>query len=126
MFKKMKILFSRIFSSLVDIDELFSRREKINSIEKNKLVLLGENSHLHRESFITNMQENRNKISIGKYSNIRGHLQIFKQGGEIQIGDFCYLGENSKIWSAQSIKIGDRVLIAHNVNIHDNNTNRIL
>jgi acetyltransferase-like isoleucine patch superfamily enzyme len=46
----------------------------------------------------------------------------FGHGGEISIGDYCYIGNNSKIWSAKKISIGHRVLIAHNVNIHDHNS----
>lgn len=122
MIKKIRILFTRFFSVLLDMNELHSQIEKSNSTKKINSVIIGENSILHLESSITNMQGDRNKIFIGNYSNIRGHLQVFKQGGEIHIGDYCYLGENSKIWSAQKIHIGDRVLIAHNVNIHDNNS----
>ena len=120
MIKKFRIIFTRFFSVLLDMNELNSQIGKSSSISKKKSVILGENSILHPEASITNLQGDRNKIFIGSHSNIRGHLQIFKHGGEIHIGDYCYLGENSKIWSAQNIYIGDRVLIAHNVNIHDN------
>jgi maltose O-acetyltransferase len=40
--------------------------------------------------------------------------------GTVIIGEYCYVGENARIWSCASIVIGDRVLISHNVNIHDN------
>jgi acetyltransferase-like isoleucine patch superfamily enzyme len=120
MIKKLRILLTRFLSGCLDFDELYSQQEKRARIEKNNSVALSENSFLHPESIITNMQNNRNKITIGRFTNIRGHLQVFNQGGEIHIGEYCYVGENSKIWSAQSVIIGDRVLIAHNVNIHDN------
>ena len=64
---------------------------------------------------------NRNHIKIGKSTHILGELFVFAHAGSIQMGDFCYLGENSKIWSSNSIKIGDHVLISHGVNIHDTN-----
>lgn len=120
MIKKLRKLLTRVLSGCLDFDELNSQKAKRDRSAKSKSVTLSENSVLHPESLITNMQNKSNKITIGSYSNIRGHLQIFKQGGEIQIGEYCYVGENSKIWSAESIFIGDRVLIAHNVNIHDN------
>ena len=47
---------------------------------------------------------------------------MFGSEGNIQIGSDCYIGDNSKIWSARGISIGDRVLIAHSVNIHDNDS----
>ena len=46
----------------------------------------------------------------------------FGQGGNINIGDYCYIGKNSNVWSAKDINIGNRVLIAHNCNIFDSNT----
>lgn len=50
---------------------------------------------------------------------MRGRLLTYGHGGQIKIGDWCYVGINSEIWSMNSITIGNRVLIAHNVNIHD-------
>jgi acetyltransferase-like isoleucine patch superfamily enzyme len=82
--------------------------------------MLGANSRFYIESSVVNLQKDKSKITIGNNSIVRGHLQVFKQGGSIEIGSYCYVGEQSRIWSAEKIKIGDRVLIAHNVNIHDN------
>jgi acetyltransferase-like isoleucine patch superfamily enzyme len=48
-----------------------------------------------------------------------GQLLVFAHGGEIQIGESCFIGEYSRIWSATAIRIGNRVLISHGVNIHD-------
>lgn len=50
---------------------------------------------------------------------MRGELLTFAHGGRIRIGDWCYIGELSRVWSACDIAIGDRVLISHGVNIHD-------
>jgi maltose O-acetyltransferase len=74
---------------------------------------------------IHNLSKNQDLISIGSHSVVRGELLIFAHAGKIEIGDNCYIGENSRIWSAASIKIGDRVLIAHNVNIHDTNSHSV-
>ncbi|RYE37966.1 MAG: acyltransferase [Sphingobacteriales bacterium] len=41
------------------------------------------------------------------------------------MGDNCYLGENSIIWSGESVRIGDNVLISHNVNIIDSNSHEL-
>ena len=43
----------------------------------------------------------------------------------IDVGDFCYVGENSKIWSAQHVAIGNRVFFAHGVNVHDNDAHSL-
>jgi acetyltransferase-like isoleucine patch superfamily enzyme len=52
-------------------------------------------------------------------------LLTFAHGGSISIGEYCYIGEQSRIWSSKQISIGNRVLIAHNVNIFDNLTHPI-
>lgn len=62
------------------------------------------------------------KITIGDNTLVRGELLNFGHGGNIQVGDFCYIGRETHIWSASNISIGDRVLISHNVNIFDNLT----
>jgi acetyltransferase-like isoleucine patch superfamily enzyme len=64
----------------------------------------------------------RESIVLGGHCHIRGHLLTFAHGGRITMGEYCFLGENSKIWSAAEISIGDRVLIAHNTSIFDNDT----
>lgn len=46
-------------------------------------------------------------------------MLTYAHAGEVTIGDWCYVGVNSKIWSMNSIIVGDRVLISHDVNIHD-------
>ncbi len=59
------------------------------------------------------------RIVVGENTHIRGRLLTFAVGGQINIGEWCYVGHNSEIWSMNHISIGDRVLIAHNVNIVD-------
>lgn len=61
-------------------------------------------------------------IKIGKNSAIRGRIVTFPNGGTVQIGSECYIGENTQIWSEKKIEIGNRVLIAHNCNIFDSST----
>jgi acetyltransferase-like isoleucine patch superfamily enzyme len=49
-------------------------------------------------------------------------LMTFAHGGRIEIGQWCFLGEGARIWSAVHISIGNRVLISHSVNIFDSLT----
>jgi acetyltransferase-like isoleucine patch superfamily enzyme len=66
-----------------------------------------------------NIRKIRSAVRVGRHSLIAGDLLTFAHGGEISIGEWCYVGAGSRIWSASSIRIGDRVLISHGVNIHD-------
>ena len=71
---------------------------------------------------IRNIRGDTNKIVVGQHTHILGELLTFAHGGEIKIGEWCYVGEGSRIWSAASIAIGNRVLIAHSANVFDNLT----
>ncbi len=72
-------------------------------------------------SKIINARKLPSSIKIGRDTTVRGELFLFAHDGCIEIGEDCYIGENTKIWSANKIKIGNQVLISHNVNIHDTN-----
>ena len=124
LFKKIISKLKKIMFSLVQ-DEEFIRVVNEKIIEQQikdylNLVSIGKKSRLYKQAEINNLQGNKKNIVIGENTHIRGSIQIFKQGGRVFIGDYCYIGENTKIWSASNITIQDRVLIAHNVNIHDN------
>jgi acetyltransferase-like isoleucine patch superfamily enzyme len=99
-----------------DIQLLERRRKEA----LGKVALIDETAWISEHSIIDNKHGLKEKIRVGKKSRITGDLLLLGNGGEIIIGDYCFLGPDSRIWSAKKITIGDRVLISHNVNIHDN------
>lgn len=110
-FRRLK---SRILSRLVqEID-----RERSGGQGADHYVL-GAGSALLPEGEIHNFSGNPGDISIGRDSHVRGRLLTYGHGGKITIGDWCYIGVRSEIWSMKLVEIGNRVLIAHDVNIHD-------
>ncbi len=92
------------------------------SIKSSGNCIVDKSAILYKEAEIINNVGEKNKIIIGKNSHIRGQLLTFGHGGDISIGDYCYVGRNTYIWSGKKIKIGNRVLISHNCNIFDNDT----
>ncbi|HEX2268802.1 MAG TPA: DapH/DapD/GlmU-related protein [Pyrinomonadaceae bacterium] len=80
---------------------------------------------LHPTARIDNILRNPEAMVIGAQTHIRGQLLTFWNGGKISIGKWCYVGEGTRIWSQSSISIGDYVLIAHLVDIHDTNSHPI-
>lgn len=80
---------------------------------------------LHPGARVVNNLRAPDAICVGANTHIKGELLTFAHGGSIRVGDYCFLGEHSRIWSARSVEIGDRVLISHNVNIFDNATHPI-
>lgn len=68
---------------------------------------------------VQNILGEKDAIRVGAHSNICGHLLTYGHRGRISIGDYCFVGPRTEIWSMASIRIGNRVLISHDVNIHD-------
>jgi acetyltransferase-like isoleucine patch superfamily enzyme len=84
--------------------------------------ILASGARLGRHAKIRNVVGPSEAIRIGSHSIVMGELMTFAHGGNISIGEWCYVSAGTRIWSAASIQIGDRVLIAHNVNIFDSLT----
>lgn len=82
----------------------------------------GPRARLGARARIVNIGGPSKRIVIGASTVVDGELLVFPHGGSIRIGDWCFIGEGTRIWSGASIEIGDRVLISHGVNIFDNLT----
>lgn len=82
----------------------------------------GHSTRLLPTARIYNIGGPNSRIAIGSNSIIAGELLVFPHGGRIVVGNWCFIGPGTRLWSGASIRIGDRVLIAHNVNIFDNLT----
>lgn len=87
---------------------------------------IGEHSIIGQECILQNESGNPAKITVGTSCWIKGFLLVYKNKGAISIGNDTFIGPDSKIWSASRISIGSRVLISHNVNIHDNNSHPLI
>ena len=91
----------------------------------HRMCLYHKTTVFYGSSSVINNLGKADAIRIGPFTHIRGELLTFGHGGVIRIGEYCYVGENTRIWSGKSIDIGDRVLISHNCNIFDNDTHPI-
>jgi acetyltransferase-like isoleucine patch superfamily enzyme len=87
--------------------------------------VLAHGARLAPSARIINGGKSDSLIRVGRFSHVEGELLVFPHGGEVIIGDWCFIGGGSRIWSAESIVIGNRVLISHNVNIFDSLTHPI-
>ena len=90
--------------------------------ESVALPKMDPSARLYDTSRIVLQRHSSDAISIGANTHVRGELLLFGHGGRIKIGNDCYVGEHTRIWSGCEIVIGDRVLIAHHVTIMDNLT----
>jgi acetyltransferase-like isoleucine patch superfamily enzyme len=83
---------------------------------------LQEGAVLGRTARIRNGFGDSSRIVVGPHTHVNGELFLFANGGQITLGEWCYVGEGSRIWSSGSVKIGNRVNISHSVNIFDSLT----
>ncbi len=79
-------------------------------------------SILSKKARILNASGDSDRIRIKSNTRIQGELFVFGHGGQIDIGEWCFIGDGARIWSSSKILIEDRVMISHNVNIFDNLT----
>ena len=117
--KLIKSIIFRLYAiGLKGHQELLQKQREDDLSKKAKI---GANSIVDSLSIIQNNSGDKNRIIIGDNSWIRGHLQVHNTG-LILIGNDSFIGPDSRIWAKKKITIGNRVLISHNVNIHDNNS----
>lgn len=90
--------------------------------EINKALTADDSSIFSATAVIKNLARNPAKILVGGNTFVEGELLIFHNVGAISIGEFCYVGSNSKIWSGEKVEIGNHVLISHDVFISDTNS----
>lgn len=123
-FKKVsnKLTYKIYRQGLIIINNL---QQTYTNINCDRQSIIADNVKVLPTARIENLACKPALISIGKNSVLRGELLVFAHGGKIEIGEDCYVGESSRIWSSAAIKIGSRVYISHNVNIHDTNSHSL-
>jgi len=101
--------------------ELIKQLELIRVEQRKSLpgVSFHESAKLYPFAELNNLSGTLNSISVGAGTMIKGQLLTFWNHGSIEIGDLCYVGEGSRVWSQSRISIGNHVLISHSVDIHD-------
>lgn len=102
-----------------------SEFERVEIMKFRSRVIIKDNSFFYSGSEVNNLANDPQKISIGSNCHIFGSITVMPFGGQIYIGDNCSIGDHSRIVSATGICIGNRVMIAHNVNIIDSNSHPI-
>lgn len=122
---QIKSIINKTILYSIDIAELQKRLNNSRIGECESKVIKHPTSRFYEQAIVNNFQRNIESITIGENTHIRGFLQVFAYGGQITIGNLCYIGENSVIWSGENIRIGNNVLISHGVNIIDTNSHEM-
>jgi acetyltransferase-like isoleucine patch superfamily enzyme len=103
------------------LNAVSAMRARLLRARAKRRCVLGEGAAVYQPELIRPGGGERGCIVVGPNTHIRGELLTFP-GGRIALGEFCYVGEQTRIWAAESVSIGNRVLIAHLCTIVDNTT----
>ncbi|MFN7689789.1 MAG: acyltransferase, partial [Bacteroidota bacterium] len=117
--KKLLIKWLQTIIYKTSLQNYIVRQHERDLINHNLHKVTGKSVIFYPETIVSNQQNKPEHIVIGEQTHVRCTLLIFKYGGKITIGNHCYVGDGSRIWSGDAVKIGNHVLIAHNVNIID-------
>jgi len=85
--------------------------------------VLGDGIRLGLGARIVNLNES-SAVKISGPAAVRGVLRA-DAGGRIDIAEFCYIGDGVVISAHQSVSVGRCTLLAHGVQIFDNNSHPI-
>ncbi|WP_078864206.1 acyltransferase [Streptomyces sp. AcH 505] len=99
------------------MDSLWDRRQQ-------RYCQCGEGSKILSSGRVVNSGDAGNVV-LGKWTWLAGELLVYPHGGRIDIGDHCYVGEGTRIWSLSNVRIGSRVFLSHGVNVHDNDAHSL-
>jgi len=100
-------------------------RQRAALARHRRVARLHADARVQKDGWIHNLSHQPERIRIGAGSVIRGELLIFPDAGQIEIGDWSYVGPGSCIWSSQSVRIGNCCLISYQVSIHDTNSHSV-
>jgi acetyltransferase-like isoleucine patch superfamily enzyme len=82
-------------------------------------VRLGRGSKIFAGARLENLSGKGTTIRIGEQCQIYGEILTYWNAGQVEIGNDCFLGRQSRVWSQESVRIGNHVQIADLVDVHD-------
>ena len=126
----MKALFWRVADPL--LLKLRSRLEhlarvhpsKAREVEARAVAKVGETTKLFDSARLVN-EYDRSHLTIGERCYVMAEILLLQPDARFTMGDYCSVGEQTKIWVQSAVTIGNYVLIAHRVDIIDNNSHSL-
>jgi len=118
----MKALGAKVADSLFKLSDVI--RSRLKTASGRAHACLSKDCIILEDGRIINIYGDPDHIRLASHARVRGELMTFAHGGRIDIGEWFYLGPRSMVWSSdpKGVRIGNRVLIAADVMIHDTNS----
>lgn len=90
------------------------------------MCVSGENLRIGDTGLIAGDNNTPSNIRIGNNVAIDGNVASQNNcTGVIEIGDYSYIGANTRVWAYKRISIGKHVAISHNCNVFDSNSHAV-
>jgi acetyltransferase-like isoleucine patch superfamily enzyme len=99
-------------------------RGRLHCAHLRRVCIAAESAELSPFMQIFNPGD-KGAVYIGANSLCMGEMQVIGAAGRIRVGEWCYIGPESKLWAKELIDIGDRVFISHRVHVFDNNSHSL-
>jgi acetyltransferase-like isoleucine patch superfamily enzyme len=112
-------LYHSICYRIYSVGKVVAEQKRVERLLNSADV--GERTTLFSTGSILNLSGVKDSMTIGSNCKIYGQLTTLK-GGTFIMGDNCTVGDLARVVAKSNIRIGNRVMIAHNVNILDNNS----
>lgn len=110
---------SGIYKKVSDI--LQKAKQKQSAFSFYEKAIVGEDVVIRASATCNNLSKKKENLIIGSHALIQGAIHV-DENAKIKIGDYFYIGQSSLVGAAESITIGDCVIISNDVHIYDNNT----
>jgi acetyltransferase-like isoleucine patch superfamily enzyme len=92
--------------------------------ESRSMAVVGETTKLFDVSKLVN-EWDRSQLTIGERCYVMGEVILLHPNARFTMGNYCSVGADTKIWVQSGVTIGNYVLIAHRVDIIDNNSHSL-
>ena len=92
--------------------------------DNRAVASVGANTKLFDVAKLVN-EYDRSHLTIGERCYVMGEILLLHPDARFTMGNYCSLGADSKIWVQSGVTIGNYVLIAHRVDIIDNNSHSL-
>jgi acetyltransferase-like isoleucine patch superfamily enzyme len=123
--QKFKKKLTKLVSKLISFEQVEEILLEQRIAKQSRAVVMQPTSRFYATTSVCNLQNAPEAITIADNAHIKGELLVFRSSGNIKVGNYSFIGEGSRVWSADTIYIGDHVLISHNVCITDTNAHEM-
>jgi hypothetical protein len=82
----------------ISMRPLLAAYVRVNEYQKKRICVTGKGTRFSLASRIDNYQNSPTAIQIGAHSKVSGQLLVFKNSGQITIGEYCAINAGTHIW----------------------------